>query len=100
MPRPCAGRRLCPLCWKIIGRPFLELHFQDHSARRGRQPGGSRLGRRGHSRGTIMNIPATGHKVEVQGVAILDVEDGLIVARSIHLGHGRHAPSHGPAACT
>ena len=29
--------------------------------------------------GTIMNIPPTGHRVQVRGVSILDVEDGLIV---------------------
>jgi hypothetical protein len=26
-----------------------------------------------------MNIPPTGHKVQVRGVSIIDVEDGLIV---------------------
>jgi steroid delta-isomerase-like uncharacterized protein len=33
----------------------------------------------GTHEGTIMNIPPTGHRVEVRGVSILDVEDGLIV---------------------
>jgi steroid delta-isomerase-like uncharacterized protein len=33
----------------------------------------------GTHRGTIMNIPPTGHKVEVRGVSIIDVENGLIV---------------------
>ena len=33
----------------------------------------------GTHQGTIMNIPPTGHRVEVRGVSILDVEDGLIV---------------------
>ena len=33
----------------------------------------------GTHQGTIMNIPATGHKVQVRGVSIIDVEDGLIV---------------------
>jgi len=33
----------------------------------------------GTHQGTIMNIPATGHKVEVRGVSIIDVEDGLVV---------------------
>ena len=29
--------------------------------------------------GTIMHIPPTGHKVQVRGVSILDVQDGLVV---------------------
>jgi len=33
----------------------------------------------GTHQGTIMNIPPTGHKVEVRGVSIIDVEDGLVV---------------------
>ncbi len=33
----------------------------------------------GTHQGTIMNIPSTGHRVEVRGVSIIDVEDGLIV---------------------
>ena len=33
----------------------------------------------GTHQGTIMNIPATGHRVEVRGMSIIDVEDGLIV---------------------
>ena len=33
----------------------------------------------GTHRGPIMNIPATGHRVEVRGVSIIDVKDGLIV---------------------
>ncbi|RPJ20500.1 MAG: ester cyclase [Chloroflexi bacterium] len=33
----------------------------------------------GTHQGTIMNIPPTGHKVEVRGVSVIDVEDGLIV---------------------
>jgi steroid delta-isomerase-like uncharacterized protein len=33
----------------------------------------------GTHHGTIMNIPPTGHKVEVRGVSIIDVENGLIV---------------------
>ena len=33
----------------------------------------------GTHQGTIMNIPPTGHRVQVRGVSILDVEDGLIV---------------------
>jgi steroid delta-isomerase-like uncharacterized protein len=33
----------------------------------------------GTHRGTIMNIPPTGHRVEVRGVSILDVQGGLIV---------------------
>ena len=33
----------------------------------------------GTHQGTIMNIPPTGHRVEVRGVSILDVENGLIV---------------------
>ena len=33
----------------------------------------------GTHQGTIMNIPPTGHRVEVRGVSIIDVEDGLIV---------------------
>lgn len=38
----------------------------------------------GTHRGTIMNIPPTGHRVEVQGVSIVEVKDGLIVrGRSI-----------------
>jgi steroid delta-isomerase-like uncharacterized protein len=33
----------------------------------------------GTHQGTIMNIPSTGHHVEVRGVSIIEVEDGLIV---------------------
>jgi steroid delta-isomerase-like uncharacterized protein len=33
----------------------------------------------GTHQGTIMNIPSTGHRVEVRGVSIIDVEDGLVV---------------------
>lgn len=33
----------------------------------------------GTHQGTIMNIPPTGHKVEVRGMSVIDVEDGLIV---------------------
>ena len=37
----------------------------------------------GTHQGTIMNIPPTGHHVQVRGVSIIDIEDGLIV-------HGQH----------
>ena len=33
----------------------------------------------GTHQGTIMNIPPTGHRVEVRGVSVIDVEDGLVV---------------------
>jgi steroid delta-isomerase-like uncharacterized protein len=33
----------------------------------------------GTHQGTIMNIPPTGHKVEVRGVSIIDIEHGLVV---------------------
>lgn len=33
----------------------------------------------GTHEGTIMNIPPTGHRVQVRGVSIIDVENGLIV---------------------
>jgi steroid delta-isomerase-like uncharacterized protein len=33
----------------------------------------------GTHEGTIMNIPPTGHRVEVRGVSIINVEDGLVV---------------------
>jgi steroid delta-isomerase-like uncharacterized protein len=33
----------------------------------------------GTHKGTIMNIPPTGHRVAVRGVSIIDVEDGLVV---------------------
>lgn len=33
----------------------------------------------GTHHGTIMNIPPTGRKVEVRGVSIIDVRDGLVV---------------------
>jgi steroid delta-isomerase-like uncharacterized protein len=33
----------------------------------------------GTHQGTIMNIPPTGHRVEVRGVSIIDVVDGLVV---------------------
>jgi steroid delta-isomerase-like uncharacterized protein len=33
----------------------------------------------GTHQGTIMNIPPTGHRVEVRGMSVLDVKDGLIV---------------------
>jgi steroid delta-isomerase-like uncharacterized protein len=32
----------------------------------------------GTHQGTIMNIPPTGHKVEIRGVALIDVKDGLV----------------------
>lgn len=33
----------------------------------------------GTHQGTIMNIPSTGHRVEVRGISVLDIQDGLIV---------------------
>jgi steroid delta-isomerase-like uncharacterized protein len=33
----------------------------------------------GTHQGTIMNIPQTGHRLEVRGVSIIDVEEGLVV---------------------
>jgi steroid delta-isomerase-like uncharacterized protein len=33
----------------------------------------------GTHQGAIMNIPPTGHPVEVRGVAVVDVQDGLVV---------------------
>jgi len=33
----------------------------------------------GTHQGTIMNIPPTGHSVQVRGVSVIDVENGLIV---------------------
>ena len=33
----------------------------------------------GTHRGTIMNIPPTGRRVEVRGVSIIEIEDGLVV---------------------
>jgi steroid delta-isomerase-like uncharacterized protein len=33
----------------------------------------------GTHQGTIMNIPPTGHPVEVRGVSVIDVQDGLVV---------------------
>ena len=33
----------------------------------------------GTHQGTIMNIPPTGHRVEVRGMSVIDVNDGLIV---------------------
>ena len=33
----------------------------------------------GTHQGTIMNIPPTGHKVQVRGMSMLDVKDGLVV---------------------
>ena len=33
----------------------------------------------GTHEGTIMNIPATGHRVAVRGVSIIDVKDGQVV---------------------
>jgi steroid delta-isomerase-like uncharacterized protein len=33
----------------------------------------------GTHQGTIMNIPPTGHRVEVRGVSVIDVEDGRVV---------------------
>lgn len=33
----------------------------------------------GTHQGTIMSIPPTGHRVEVRGMSVLDVRDGLIV---------------------
>ena len=33
----------------------------------------------GTHQGTIMNIPATGHRVAVRGVSIIDVEDGIVI---------------------
>jgi steroid delta-isomerase-like uncharacterized protein len=33
----------------------------------------------GTHQGPIMNIPPTGHKVEVRGVSVIDVQDGLVV---------------------
>jgi steroid delta-isomerase-like uncharacterized protein len=33
----------------------------------------------GTHQGTIMNIPPTGHRVEVRGVSIINVENGLVI---------------------
>jgi steroid delta-isomerase-like uncharacterized protein len=33
----------------------------------------------GTHQGTIMNIPPTGHRVQVRGMSMLDVKDGLVV---------------------
>lgn len=33
----------------------------------------------GTHQGTMMNIPPTGHKVQVRGVSIIDIQEGLIV---------------------
>jgi steroid delta-isomerase-like uncharacterized protein len=33
----------------------------------------------GTHQGTIMNIPPTAHRVEVRGVSIIDIQEGLIV---------------------
>jgi steroid delta-isomerase-like uncharacterized protein len=33
----------------------------------------------GTHQGSIMNIPPTGHRVEVRGISIIDVRDGLVV---------------------
>jgi steroid delta-isomerase-like uncharacterized protein len=33
----------------------------------------------GTHQGPIMNIPPTGHPVEVRGVSVIDVQDGLVV---------------------
>ena len=33
----------------------------------------------GTHEGTIMNIPPTGHQVEVRGMSIVDVQDGMVV---------------------
>ena len=33
----------------------------------------------GTHQGPIMNIPPTGHRVEVRGVSIIDVENGMVV---------------------
>jgi steroid delta-isomerase-like uncharacterized protein len=33
----------------------------------------------GTHQGTILNIPPTGHRVEVKGMSIIDVKDGLII---------------------
>ena len=33
----------------------------------------------GTHQGEIMHIPPTGHKVEVRGMSVIDIEDGLIV---------------------
>lgn len=33
----------------------------------------------GTHQGPIMNIPPTGHKVEVRGMSVIDVKDGLVV---------------------
>src|SRR5512133_809944 len=34
----------------------------------------------GTHQGTIMNIPPTGHKVQVRGVSIIEVQDDLVVS--------------------
>jgi len=33
----------------------------------------------GTHQGTIMNIPPTGHKVQVRGVSIIEVVDGMVI---------------------
>lgn len=62
-------------CWKA----FPDLRFEVIST----LVEGSRLvivwNGEGTHQGTIMHIPATGHRVQVRGVSILDVQDGMIV---------------------
>jgi steroid delta-isomerase-like uncharacterized protein len=68
-------REMLEACWKAF--PDLQFRVTDRVIE------GSRAVivwvADGTHQGTIMNIPPTGHPVEVRGVSVLDVRDGLVV---------------------
>lgn len=78
-PSPLRGRAAMRTMLKNYWRAFPDLKFKVIST----LVEGSRIAilwiGEGTHQGTIMNIPPTGHKVEVRGVSIIDVVDGLVV---------------------
>ena len=76
---PLRGREEMRVMLESYWRAFPDLKFQVIST----LADSSRIAilwiGEGTHRGTIMNIPPTGHRVQVRGVSIIDVENGLIV---------------------
>ena len=76
---PLRGRDGMRTMLEIYWRAFPDLKFEVIST----LIDGSRIAilwlGEGTHQGTIMNIPPTWHPVQVRGVSIIDVEDGLVV---------------------
>ena len=79
-PSPLHGRDAMRAMLENYWRAFPDLKFNVIHA----LVDGSRIAilwiGKGTHQGTIMNIPPTGHKVQVRGVSIIEVQDGLVVS--------------------